>query len=104
MKRVSKKEVLESVKTLLSAPAKWSKNLRAVTKEGNPESPRSPNAVAWSLVGAIYKVGEPRTHELDGAIDTLYSVVQGSIGVFESNASHADLMVVLDRAIAKAGE
>lgn len=94
-------EVLRAARELLSEPSRWRKGGGfAVDAFGGIVPPRSPDACAWCVLGAIYKVGAlVRGAQAETA---LYPALgRGSLIVFNDRRSttHEQLIALFDKAI-----
>jgi hypothetical protein len=107
-------DVLKGARELLSDPAKWTKaGALAVDVNGAPVgvdheegNALHPEAVAWCLIGACQKVAEDAALAWDNPHLAFVRDCAGTdyLGPWNDKAdrTHADVLAVLDCAIAKA--
>ncbi|MDH7796402.1 MULTISPECIES: hypothetical protein [unclassified Beijerinckia] len=114
-------EDLKAVRTLLTPPAKWTRDYYAMDEEQSQIEPWSTYATCYCMLGAMNKVvaeGEfpnqldeltydtseknPRWKALEGAIQIVVTRTHSDIPTFNDDrrTTHDDVLNVLDEAIA----
>lgn len=79
----------------------WCKGAQARDREGNLADPKSNEAVAWCLYGALVAAGVPYGYQIDHlAVRRVNSVVDFDIAGFNNvQVDRAPILAVLDAAI-----
>lgn len=102
-------EVLKKARALIDIPEKWTKGYAARDKRDRPISFSAEGAVCFCLLGAIAKVtvgsqGGPAMASVTDFFQDLIPMPSSGIMLFNDNkfTTHADIMQLLDTAIAKA--
>ncbi len=102
-------EVLRGARELLSDPGRWTQREYSRNAEGvGCNDPLSEYACRWCLAGAIAKASGRQPVDHDPAIRRVARLLDdsdvtqpiGKIAVFNDSAKHADVLKLLDRAIA----
>lgn len=102
-------EVLKGVRHLLENPRNWTQRTPARDIKGLPVHAVSKRAVCWCTIGAVHKVvGKdyreffPSMHtDVLRAIRDVLPDPYDSVAEFNNSTQHADVIQLLDRAIAK---
>lgn len=94
---------LRNVRELLNDPLKWTRGSVARTVEKAETHPRSPNAVAWCLIGAA-EVCAPDRHSYWAARSALVAEIARrapgtGIPRFNDTATHDEVLAVIDGAL-----
>lgn len=103
---MDKLTILKGTRELLSVESRWTQKLYARRADGSGASVTSPFASCWCLVGAADKVALDLKGYV-GLLDDVLDSLRAEIGVGESltrfndSHSHAEVLALLDRAIAK---
>lgn len=103
---VSAHQVIVRMLTLLGDSARWCRGAGARDAAGRPCSPTSPQAVAWSLEGAIDRAAGRDPAIGDVVEDRLCALLPDMAGpaAFNDDAgtTHADVLALLRRALVAA--
>lgn len=107
---MNKQETLKAIKAVIDTPAKWTKEVLARDASGRKIRPSSPDAVCFCIFGAIDRVVPNTNDRVDydnyifAEVVKLYPGTPGGLADFNDarKIGHADVMKVLDRAIANA--
>jgi len=95
-------QTLKCARDLLSDPSRWCKRTRARNMDGEPRSPHSREATQWDLSGALERCTTGVSSELR-ALAILQKILKSSsIGEWNDNASHEQLMHLFTNAIIEA--
>lgn len=99
-------ELLRKARALLEMQNHWTKRAFALNAEGYVTDPTGNDAVCWCSVGAIRRVagGAHRTAVIEST-NALTACLSGRyISEFndDPNTTHADVLAMFDRAIARA--
>ena len=92
--------VFMRTKVLLSDESKWTKSVMARDIQGVSTLTDDPNAVCWSLTGAIHICGK-NTMQRYYAFMHLFSITMMDLPKFNDNSDYDDVIGLLDKAIAK---
>jgi hypothetical protein len=104
-------EVLKGARELLADEERWTTKEYSRTAAGvGCNDPLSEYARRWCLAGAIAKASGRQPGDHEPAIRALAQIVRepgvtqplGAIAIFNDDATHAEVLAVLDRAIAAA--
>lgn len=101
---------LRSARALIEKPEAWTKGELARNASGSPTSSKAPDAVCFCAEGAVRRA-VPDNHRFAYACDALVDVTASEADIFipvsaindDPNTTHADILALFDRAIAKAG-
>lgn len=107
---MNKQETLKAIKAVIDTPAKWTKGQLAKDARGRRIATSSPDAVCFCIFGAIDRVVTDTRARMDydnyifDQVAKLYPEIAGGLSDFNDarEIGHADVMKVLDRAIANA--
>lgn len=93
---------LKAARARIERPENWTKLFLARSKSGLAVSADSSDAVAWCLVGACVAGGDRTIAE--EAIGRLYRAANltSKLGVWNDSHPHAEVLALLDKAIAQA--
>jgi len=92
-------EILRGMRELLAVPERWTREYYALDKDGEFCGPRSDGAICWCILGAAEVAGAGLAPQIDAAMKVLYPLMGDSVVVFNEQASHAEVLAVLDKAI-----
>ena len=100
-------ELLREARKLLEDPSHWTKGAFAKAAAGCAIASTSDNAVCWCAIGALRRFDRGGySAAYSNAVFVLQCCVSGSGGVAEfnddPNTTHADVLAMFDRAIARA--
>lgn len=97
---------LKAVRELLAVPERWTQNTHARGVKGAPVSPVGGMAVCWCIDGAALRVAgnqhSLRYREMDEAIGSACETVCYAFWNDRPHRTHADVLALLDKAIAAA--
>lgn len=101
------KEVLVQARQKIDAPEKWTQGAFGRNADGDYLGLCDPSACRWCVAGAVCEVAESSPLE-DAAIAVLAELVpkppptamDGSVAHFNDTHTHAEVLALLDRAIA----
>lgn len=95
-------EILKAARELLSDPKRWTQYRLARDENGNEAEVE--NGCSFCMLGAIAKVSnvDPYTN-YNTVCDVLYDVMPMGLGIGEFNdrSTHAEVLAIMDKAIAK---
>ena len=97
-------EILKRIRHRLSDITKWKKSVWAESRDGHLCLPTSENAVVWDVLGAILKETPDNAMwkircEVYSRINTVKPSHYNSIEKWEAQATHQEVLQVLDNAI-----
>ena len=100
-------KILTATRVLIAEPARWTKGAYARNRNGDEIEHDRPGAVCWCLVGALKKAGH-FTWDLEIPADVTaclrkVGVRSQTIWNDAKRRTHAQVVAMLDRAIANAG-
>lgn len=100
---MSSHTTLRAVHELLSDPRKWTRGALARTAEGTETYPRSPNAVAWCLIGALEACAPDLVSYWAARSALVAEVARRAPGTgmprFNDTTTHEELLSVIDEAL-----
>jgi hypothetical protein len=96
-------EALYAVRALLSVPERWTQYASARDRDGYRVVNDYDGAACWCLGGAIDKVARPSYRRICELLEAELPPRVGTIIQFndDSERSHADILALIDRAIAR---
>ena len=98
---MDEKEILQAARQLISNQERWTQGAAARGLDRIECYAQSNAAVCWCILGAIGRCA-PNDRRALLAERLIYLVLErGSIAEFNDNATHADVLSLLDRAIAE---
>lgn len=92
---------LLAAKTLISDPADWTRCALARRENGRECGPITAGAIKWCALGVVYAVDASNFGERS-ALTHLLECSGGNIASFNNSHTHAEVMALFDRAIARA--
>ena len=102
-------EELQAAKAVLADPEAWTKGTVARDGLGRPVHPANTTAVCWDAGGALTRAGSMTARKPYNLVDARYhlTMVAGRHHGYtefndESDTTHADVLNLFDRAIARA--
>lgn len=99
-------EVLRRVRARLSDPARWTQGTEARNAMGRHVDPEDPDATCWCMLGAVkveVGAGIGCDEEASRRFYEAKAVLRahgGDVVTFNDAGTHADVLALLDRAIA----
>jgi len=100
---MSAADVLVKARELIAEPARWTTGGFARDRRGDSTDWLSPTATCWCAAGAIAAVDVVPgwRSEAVGALAHEAGVARGNVGVFNDSHSHAEVIALFDRTIAR---
>lgn len=86
----------------IGVPERWTQKVGARDCNGKWVRSGGPDAVCWCLTGACYADGNYQA--ASDAMQLLRTLIGGSVANFNDTHTHAEVIALLDRAIAKLGD
>jgi hypothetical protein len=94
--------VLRSAKVLITNPAHWIQGNFAQNARGKVVASSSKAAVCWDLSGAVFCAALHAGVRVHDVIAFVHQITGGGPVAFNDAATHKEVLIVLDRAIALA--